>query len=94
MKQLPHTKKWLELAAPVKKIVEEKIAKKIISIEERSAYTEKMNVVVQVNHLMRYPYIRKLVKQGELTVMGWYYDIEEGEIYSYDKELKRFVRVE
>ncbi len=94
MRQLPHTKKWLELAAPVKKIVEEKIAKKIISIEERAGYTEKMNVVVQISHLMKYPYIRKLVKQGELTVMGWYYDIETGEIYSYDKELKRFIRVE
>jgi len=94
MRQLPHTKKWLELAAPVKKIVEEKIAKKIISIEERAGYTEKMNVVVQISHLMKYPYIRKLVKQGELTVMGWYYDIETGEIYSYDKELKRFIRVD
>lgn len=37
MKHLPHTKKCLELAAPVKKIVEEKIAKKKISIKERSA---------------------------------------------------------
>jgi len=94
MKHLPHTKKWLELAAPVKKIVEEKVAKKVISMEERAAYTEKMNVVVQVSHLLRYPYIRKLVKQGDLTVMGWYYHIEEGDIYSYDNELKRFIRVE
>lgn len=94
MKQLPHTKKWLELAAPVKKIVDEQIAKKIISEEDRSVYTEKMNVLVQIDHLMRYPYIRKAVKNGDITIMGWWYNIEEGEIYDYDFELKRFIKVE
>jgi carbonic anhydrase len=94
LKQLPHTKKWLELAAPVKEIVEEQIAKNKISLDERSAFTEKMNVVVQISHLMKYPYVKKLVKQGELTIMGWYYSIEEGEIYNYDKKLKSFLRVE
>lgn len=94
LKNLPHTKKWLELASPVKEIVEEKIAKNKIRIEERSSITEKLNVVEQISHLMKYPYIRKRIKDGRLTIMGWYYHIEEGEIYNYDKRLKRFVRVE
>ena len=78
----------------LKKIVEEKIAKNKISLDERNSFTEKINVVEQMNHLMKYPYIRKRVKEGTLTIMGWYYHIEEGEIYNYDKRLKRFVRVE
>ena len=94
MKQLPHTKKWLELAAPVKKIVEDKLAKNIISIEDRSTYTEQMNVVVQIDHLMKYPYIKKAVKEGKLTIMGWWYHIDEGDVYNYDRELKRFVKVD
>ena len=77
-----------------KKIVEEKIAKNKITLDERSAYTEKMNVVEQMSHLMKYPYIRRLVKEGALTIMGWYYHIEEGEIYNYDKKRRRFIRVE
>lgn len=93
MKHLPHTKKWLELAAPVKKIVEEKIAQNIIPIEERSEYTEKMNVIVQIDHLMKYPYIRKALKQGDINIMGWWYNIEEGEIYDYDFDLERFLKV-
>ena len=94
MKQLPHTKKWLELATPVKKIVEDKLAKNIISIEDRSTYTEQMNVVVQIDHLMKYPYIKKAVKEGKLTIMGWWYHIDEGDVYNYDRELKRFVKVD
>ena len=53
-----------------------------------------MNVVEQVNHLMKYPYIRKRVKEGRLNVMGWYYLIDKGEIYNYDKKRKQFIRVE
>ncbi len=94
LKHLPHTKIWLQLAEPVKKIVEEKIAKKKITLEERSEYTEKMNVVEQLRHLMKYPYIRKRVREGKLNVMGWYYNIEEGEIYNYDRKRRRFIRVE
>ena len=78
----------------MKKIVEEKIAKNKISLEERSSFTEKMNVVEQVNHLMKYPYIRKRVREGRLIVMGWYYHIDKGEIYNYDKKRRRFIRVE
>ncbi len=94
LKDLPHTKKWMELAYPVKKIVEEKIAKNKISLEQRSLFTEQLNVVEQMNHLLKYSYVKKRVKEGTLTVMGWYYQIEEGEIYNYDTELKRFIRID
>jgi carbonic anhydrase len=77
-----------------KKIVEEQLEKNIITLEDRSTITEQMNVVVQIEHLMQYPYIRKAVKEGKLTVMGWWYHIDEGEIYDYDFKLKRFIRVE
>ncbi|HLW10619.1 MAG TPA: carbonic anhydrase, partial [Fermentimonas sp.] len=91
---LPHTKKWMELAHPVKKIVEEKISKNKIKLENRSLFTEQLNVVEQMNHLLRYSYIKSKVKEGKLNVMGWYYNIEKGDIYNYDKSLKRFIRIE
>ena len=94
LKDLPHTRKWLELALPVKEAVEEMMAKQRITLEERSEYTEKMNVVEQVNHLMRYPYVRQRIKEGRLSVMGWYYRIEKGEIHYYDLKQKRFIRIE
>lgn len=94
LNHLPHTKKWLELALPVKEIVEEKIAKNKITLEQRSLFTEQINVVEQVNHLMKYSYIKKRIKEGRLTVMGWYYHIEEGSIYNYDRKKRRFIRIE
>lgn len=86
LKNLPHTKKWMELAHPVKRVVEEKIAKNKISPDQRGLFTEQLNVVEQMNHLLKYSYIKKRVKEGNLIVMGWYYQIEEGEIYNYDRK--------
>jgi carbonic anhydrase len=94
LKNLPHTKKWMELALPVKKIVEEKLAKNKITIEQRSLITEQLNIVEQMSHLLKYNYIKKRINEGHLTVMGWYYDIEKGDIYNYDKKLNRFIRIE
>lgn len=94
LKNLPHTRKWMELAHPVKKIVEEKIAKNKITLEQRSVFTEQLNIVEQMGHLLKYSYIKKRVKEGTINVMGWYYNIEKGEIYNYDKRLKRFIRLE
>lgn len=94
LKELPHTRRWLELAGPVKSIVEEKLQKGEITPDERSLITEQMNVVEQMNHLKKYPYIRRRILDGSLTVMGWYYQIETGEIYNYDRDRKMFVRIE
>ncbi|MDD4776831.1 MAG: carbonic anhydrase [Fermentimonas sp.] len=94
LKNLPHTRKWMELAHPVKKIVEEKMAKNKISIDERSLFTEQLNVVEQMNHILKYSYIKNRVKEGRLIVMGWYYHIDKGEIYNYDRNLRRFIRIE
>ena len=94
LKNLPHTRKWMELAHPVKKIVEEKIAKNKITLEQRSVITEQLNIVEQMGHLLKYSYIKKRMKEGNINVMGWYYNIEKGEIYNYDKRLKRFIRLE
>lgn len=94
LKNLPHTRKWMELAHPVKKIVEEKIAKNKITLEQRSVFTEQLNIVEQMGHLLKYSYIKKRMKEGNINVMGWYYNIEKGEIYNYDKKLKRFIRLE
>ncbi len=77
---------------PVKELVEEKIAKKKIPLEKREEYTEKMNVVLQLRHLMHYPYIRTRVRAGKLHLYGWYYNIAEGRIYNYDKRAESLLR--
>jgi carbonic anhydrase len=79
---LPHTRKWLELALPVKKKVLELLPDG--NHASREWLTEQMNIVEQIHHLLTYPYIAEKYEKGLLTISGWYYIIETGEIYSYD----------
>lgn len=81
---IPHTKKWLELAGNVKNKVLSKVPEE--EKAKREWMTEQINVVEQLKHLLTYPFIREKYAQGTLTIEGWYYIIETGEVYIYNKQ--------
>lgn len=85
---LPHTKKWMELAEPIKAQVESQVSSEDPSAREW--LTEQSNVVEQMKHLLTYPYITELFKEGKLDIMGWYYIIETGEVFGYDRDEECF----
>ena len=82
--KLPHTRKWLELAEPVKLKVKEQLPD--CNPEVREWMTEQINVVEQINHLLTYPFIAEKFAAGKLQISGWYYIIETGEIYVYNAD--------
>jgi len=85
---IPHTRRWLELAMPVKN----KVLKAIGNSDPaaREWLTEQMNVAEQLCHLMTYPYIKERVKNGTMKLIGWHYIIPTGDIYQYQSETKQF----
>lgn len=38
------------------------------------------NVRLQLEHLREYPFVRTAMRQGRLSIHGWIYDMESGEI--------------
>ena len=53
--------------------------------------TEQRSVVLQLERLMDYPMVRREVEAGRLTLHGWHYVIEEGEIHIFDVGQANFV---
>lgn len=88
---IPHTKKWLELAKNVK---DKMVNLRIDDLRVREWMTEQLNIVEQMNHLLSYPYIAEKYEKGELSILGWYYLIETGEVFNYDKDEKKFLKIE
>jgi carbonic anhydrase len=89
MAMIPHTRKWLELAHPVR----DKVLQMLPDPKDEDArewLTEQMNVVEQLKHLLSYPYIRERYCQRKLNLLGWHYIIETGEIFSYNHEKSFF----
>ena len=51
------------------------------------------NVLLQLENLRSYDIVREAVERGELTLHGWYYDIDGPEIEAWDAERGAFVPI-
>jgi carbonic anhydrase len=69
-------KQWLKLASEALLPVQPS--------PEALCRTEQRAVVLQLERLMDYPMVRREVEAGALTLHGWHYVIEEGEIHVFD----------
>ena len=86
---LPHTRKWMELALPVKERVFQAIPEE--DPEAREWMMEQINALEQLKHLMSYPYIYHRVLSGFLNLSCWHYIIETGEVFIYDQDKSEFL---
>ena len=53
--------------------------------------TEQRAVVLQLERLMDYPMVRERVEAGRLSLHGWHYVIEDGEVHVFDLQRGGFV---
>jgi carbonic anhydrase len=53
--------------------------------------TEQRCVVLQLERLMGYPMVQRRVAVGKLTLHGWHYVIEDGEIHVFDAQQGDFL---
>ncbi len=79
---MPHLQEWVQLAEPVRLIVERYYDGATEGQKER--ITEKENVLEQLRNLETYPFVEKALTAGTLRLHGWYYDIGTGIIFSYN----------
>jgi carbonic anhydrase len=53
--------------------------------------TEQRAVVLQLERLMDYPMVRRRVEAGQMSLHGWHYVIEDGEVHVFDVQRGAFV---
>ena len=80
--------RWMDILRPGYDRV-----KKIEDKEERIAELEKQAVIVSLENLMSFPFVRDGIAEGTLTVHGLWHDIGEGEIEHYSAADGKFVPV-
>ncbi len=87
---LVHTQKWLELGYGAKTTA-------ILSLgadapkESLLRLTEKLSIMKQIENILTYPVVKKRFENGSLSIHGWYYDIETGNIDYYNAETYEFL---
>jgi carbonic anhydrase len=81
--QAKNLQAWLELGREA--------ALPVQVTQEALRRTEQRAVVLQLERLMGYPMVREQVERGAMTLHGWHYVIEEGEVYVFDVRSGEFV---
>ena len=71
---LPSVRRWLEHSEP---LLSSDAADDLDSLIEA-------NVLLQLEHLKRYPGVREKIDAGELTLHAWVYDIGTGDVRAHD----------
>lgn len=84
-----HTAKWLTLGEKAKSMALLALGNNA-SKEQLYRATEHLSIVTQIENLLTYPYVKKLVEEDKLFIHGWYYDIETGAIEYYDPDSYQF----
>ena len=78
-----HTAKWLTLGEKAKTMALQALDASTPH-EDLLRATERLSIITQIENLLTYPYVKKLVEEQKLFIHGWYYDIQTGAIEYYD----------
>jgi carbonic anhydrase len=87
---LIHTRKWLELGESAK-------ISAILSLganapkEDLLRLTEKLSIIKQIENILTYPNVKERFENGLLSIHGWLYDIETGNIDYYNADTYEFL---
>lgn len=88
-KSLPHLEKWLELAAPVKRLIERDYSH-IKDNQARTTAAAEENVLLALENLHTYKSVSTRMAAGKLRLHGWFFQLATAEMHAYDPSIQQF----
>lgn len=73
---------WVNIAARAKERVLAELPD--ATPQEQCCACEEASILVSLENLLTFPWIKERVQRGALILHGWYFDIETGELVAYD----------
>lgn len=90
---MPHLQEWLEVAAPVRELIERDYHH-VNSDEERATLAAQENVLFALENLHTYPAVQSRLATGCLHLHGWFFKIATAEMYAYNYTTQQFQLIE
>jgi carbonic anhydrase len=79
---------WMGIARAAREHVEREYADAGSKVRHRAC--EQQAILVSLENLKTFQWIREPFEQGRLALHGWYFDMEHGELLGYDEATDRF----
>jgi carbonic anhydrase len=89
---LRHLHQWIELAAPVRELIETNYQHLKTEVERLRA-AEEENVLFSIERLRSYECVKRRLMEGTLRLHAWFFKIGSGELFAYDPVQKQFVTI-
>lgn len=80
---------WMHLVEDARAAVERDMPN--APLDDRLQVCEQRAILISLHNLMTFPWVRERVENGTLTLQGWYFDIEHGQLLQYDAGTDAFV---
>lgn len=80
--------RWLGIAAPVRDRVLHDLADKPRELQARAC--EQASILVSLENLASYPWIRERLAQGTMALHGWYFDMAARRLMCYSSQTRQF----
>jgi len=89
LRALPAMQKWLRHAGRTRELIHENYQ----HLKDNALLTATVeeNVLVQLENLRSHPAVRERLERHELTLHGWVYKIETGQVFSFQPETGQFL---
>lgn len=81
--------RWMRFAARAKAQVRRELAHKTPQQQRRAC--EMANILCSLDNLLSYPWLRRRVEAQQLSLHGWYFDLEEGALLAYSPRQQAFL---
>jgi carbonic anhydrase len=59
-------------------------------LKEQLHACEQKAILVSLENLMTFPWVKERVESGALALHGWYFDIEHGQLLRFNAATKHF----
>ena len=85
---MPHTAAWLEIAAPVREILQRDY--RDLEAAKRVTMAAAENVLLALENLHGYPIVAERLNAGKLRLHGWCFKIDTAEMFAYEPGAGQF----
>ncbi len=86
---MPMLRAWLRHAEPTRRIMRSRYSH--LEAGALLTATVEENVLVQLDHLRTHPTVAAALARRQLTLHGWVYKLETGEVFAFDPESGQFL---
>jgi carbonic anhydrase len=91
LQQTEFIQQWVGIARPALDAIRRELEGKSHELKCRAC--EQAALLVSIDNLLSFPWIKARVDRGELAIHGWYFDLHTGQLLAYDPAVAEFVEL-